>query len=269
LMPAEPPHALPILLCSLQKRFGRPREDIHISSLILCPRQSILYELYPNSRTEVQLKYFLNGEANHQALQELGQDESVEENVEVEKEVWLGNVVAHPDMIINGMPVEIKTTISVQHKSRFHYEEQLKCYMAMLDFPNGRLLTISHTNKEQSFKEWDAIWMTNEERQARRKWISAEAELYRIARKQRDWKLARGVRDHKYNYWLCNTCPHKKKCWDYEDGVAQTILQSIKARDGRTQPILESKGIVQLDGAEMLAGDTHGQEDKWPEAVKG
>lgn len=204
------------MLDALKEEYGKERgNSVHVSDLIYCPREAIFRRLRSSDLTNAELMFFSTGKAYHSILQSLlrwlGR-----KNVQIEKKVTYEGVVGHIDAVVNGVPCEFKSHRSKQHQTKDHYIQQLKCYISMLGSNTGKLISIGLQIYDEPFKEFDVV-MTDSEMKEQLEWIKREATQFKTALEQKDWKLARAVKDDKNLCWKCDHCKFREDCFDHEN----------------------------------------------------
>lgn len=204
---------LPILRKALADNYSRERDGIHVSDLVLCPRQSVFRKIDPKPLSDVELMFFSLGASHHAAVQALMKSLG-EERVQIEKKIKYKDITGSIDLVIDGIPTEIKTQRTKTHSVKSHYTSQLKCYMAMLGSEIGKIITIGLINYEKPFEEFD-INMQEWELEEQRMWLEIEAKQYKIALDSKKPLLARHVIGSELE-WKCSSCPFRKECWTSE-----------------------------------------------------
>lgn len=225
------------LLQRCKQEWSKVRPDIHMSRLSLCLRAECFdAQAGKVNVNERKIKYFLNGQFQHENLQSI-----LGEDFETEKEIKFNGVVGHVDIYIKSLniPIEVKTTESaiVCNNYKEHNAEQLRDYMAVLGSPYGIIFYIimGQFNVSTFFPQY-YIEMTDDERKKRltslidraanlqkgiilgrpeNVWHSAYNENFfswrKITEREPDGKLVKVSR--KIN-WLCDSCDHKKECYE-------------------------------------------------------
>ena len=125
-------------------------------------------------------------------------------------------VIAHPDLVIDGVPIEIKTTRSAKAAPSNHYYTQLRYYMVMLGVKLGKILVESYNAKENPWSETD-VELTDNEMKMHEQNLIRDRDNMLLALEKKDWKLASHVKTDPAKNWLCTKCPYKKKCYDEKD----------------------------------------------------
>ena len=213
-------------LCEgLDEEYNTEREGIHVSDLVLCPRKSCFQKLEPLPKTPVELGFFTSGKAIHGALQSLAKKFPY---YEIEKEVWLDDIVAHIDLFNNkdGIPIEAKSariseiTEDQLHgrdkvnpkKNKVHYLRQLEAYMAMTDSDKGKVFVqlLMHFG-DKPFVEFDHT-MTKVQRDKVLEKLREDAKGLRTGIARKDPSIPRNVAYDNDLNWLCNYCPYAEKC---------------------------------------------------------
>ena len=212
---------LDILKQGVRKAYDdRNREGVHVSDLVLCIRKSVLNRLDPQPLTDIDIRNFNQGLSHHHTTQQLAKEIVAESehptSVEVEKSVKEFGVLAHVDLVINGIPVEIKTTRSAKAAPSDHYYTQLRYYMVMLGQKFGKILVESYNAKENPWSETD-VELTDDEMEMHKNNLIRDRDNFNLALEKKDWKLASHVKNDKRKVFMCMRCPYKTRCYDIDD----------------------------------------------------
>lgn len=212
---------LDLLTEALEDKYRKQeRKGIHLSELVLCPRQAVCRRLDPKPLSLNTIAFFVSGQAMHEAIQYLaiwlGR-----KRVWIEKRVKCQGVFCTVDLVIDDdLVVEVKTTTSKKLDLRPHYKDQCEGYMAATNIQRGKILVFSLTNYDQRFQVHD-IQMTDEQLETKRKWIEREGKQQKLAIRKKNWKLARAIKDNTNLNWLCRECQYKQPCFEYEETKVQ------------------------------------------------
>lgn len=201
------------LSAALFTEYNKPRDGIHISDLLLCPRKTVFQKLEPQPLTMRELNFFSSGRAIHEALQQLAL--MYPDKYEKEKEVSYQDCVGHVDIYdkINNIPVEAKSMrkAKVDRPKDFHVE-QIRSYMAILGSSKGIILyqLLLHFD-ETPFVAFD-VTMTARDREVQLQYINSDIERFKASLINGDPSLSRHIaKDARYN-WLCDSCQFYKSC---------------------------------------------------------
>lgn len=203
---------IPILCEGLDEEYNQQREGIHVSDLVLCPRKACFNVIDPVPKTMRELNFFTSGKAIHAAIQSLVKKFP---QYEIEKEVWLDDIVAHIDVYDNvtKLPIEAKSArLKEMLEPKKHYLLQLEAYMAMTDSDKGKILVqlLVHFD-DKPFVEFDHF-MTKEQRLVTIAKLKEDANKLRTSIARKDPSLARHVAYDADLNWLCKDCPYVEKC---------------------------------------------------------
>lgn len=209
----KPKDLLTELTEALYKEYSKPRDGIHISDLLLCPRKTVFQKLEPQELTMRELNFFSSGRAIHEALQQLAL--MYPDKYEKEKEVSYMDCIGHVDIYdkINNIPIEAKSMrkAKVDRPKDFHVE-QIKSYMAILGASKGIILyqLLLHF-EETPFVSFE-VTMTPRDREVQLQYINSDIERFKASITNGDPGLSRHIaKDARYN-WLCDGCNYFNDC---------------------------------------------------------
>ena len=214
-----------LLLDILHREYESPREGIHLSDLIHCPRQSYFKVILGAKHNERTLAYFFDGAGIHLIMQKLF-DKYHPNRFKIENTQKINDILTFtPDIIdtYTNTILEVKTARStvINYKPRADHVEQLKAYMAFNKTYNGvvfyHLITKEQTNLFTPYK----IQITPlEAEEIRAHWLK-EAESLQYAITHNDKNLARHIANDPAKRWMCNGycdyveyCPEGKRAVD-------------------------------------------------------
>ena len=161
-------------------------------------------------------KSFNQGLSHHHTTQQLAKELTGNHIVEVEKSLNEFGVLAHVDLVVDGIPVEIKTTRSVKAAPSDHYYTQLRYYMVMLGQKLGKIVVESYNAKENPWSETD-VELNDDEMEMHKSNLIRDRDNFNLAYEKKDWKLATHVKNDKRKVFMCTRCPYKKRCYDIDD----------------------------------------------------
>jgi hypothetical protein len=203
------------LIEQLNARYNQPRQGIHVSDLVFCPRLSVFRKISPKPYDEKQVVFFAIGKVVHDLLESLlgGQTEV--------KYVW-EEIEAHIDSDAD-VPAEIKTTRSFAHKPNEHWVRQLAYYCAIKGVNTARLIVL-HLSPERPTKKnptpeanmIDPFDITFSDIEAIREELRARRDVLKKALERRDPALA--PRAGSDTDWLCPECEYRAECNALEAG---------------------------------------------------
>jgi hypothetical protein len=194
---------------NLEAEYAKLRNEIHVTDLTLCLRQSLFRKLQPMALSTKQLSYFFDGSRRHQALQQLyGQGV-------IEKEIDFEGVKATIDILDNFGPIEFKTTRAKNAISE-HWIRQLAFYIVATNSRFG-ILQVQRImpgkqkgNDEQNIFPAYLIELSQEQRT---KWLEdfrQRKERFQAAYQSKEPAKAPIYRGE--GNWLCVECPYLAKC---------------------------------------------------------
>ncbi|MEM3594376.1 MAG: PD-(D/E)XK nuclease family protein [Candidatus Jordarchaeaceae archaeon] len=199
------------LRANLDNRFSEPRPDIHVSDLVYCLRKSAFQKLDPTPVDDTSLSFFTAGKGHHDILEDL-------HGAEKEKEIWFENIVGHVDLL-DGEPIEIKTTRSFRREIKQHWIKQLAYYCAMLNKTEGKLIILylfpkrqkkQEDNKETNLNLIETYKVRFDDLSVILQDLLERRNLLLKALDAKDPQLAPPVSEEEK--WLCRVCPYKEEC---------------------------------------------------------
>lgn len=204
---------------SLEAKYNKPREGVHVSDIALCPRETVFRRLEPQGIDNTQLGFFTSGEAIGIAIQALATSDP--ERYKAEYEIKFEGLEAHIDLYdsINNIPIECKSFNGADMEApKPHYIAQLKAYMAMLGAKKGIILVqiLQHFrskagNKNGPFKTW-IVTMDDEQILQERIRLMKERTDFQVSLMLKDPSKARHVVGNTDLSWKCNYCKYVAKC---------------------------------------------------------
>jgi len=195
------------LIQLLTKEYGKEREGVHVSDLLMCMREQVFRRLQPMPIDEKDLSFYALGEGAHLALERLaGKGGAVSEKV-----VIVNGITGTIDVFDN-IPIEIKTTRSRDPTPKPFHLKQLGYYMAMTNSNVGVLLYIMMNDYERPFR-FRTITMSNEELASERREIEARGRVFSEAVHAKDPFRATHVKDDPDLGWKCKRCKYRSVCW--------------------------------------------------------
>ena len=188
------------LLDSL-RRENKPRDGIHVSDLIFCLKESFFRRKNPIPPTDIQLGYFLDGARRHVLIQNL-------HGAEAEKQVENYGIHGTID-ILDGFPIEIKTTRWLKDDVPPHYLRQLAYYMVLTDKRRGKILIHNLNAKKDSpvFVSFD-VTLTEKEFEEHKKDLLARKARLELALMNDSVENLSTPNEA----WKCSTCQYKIRC---------------------------------------------------------
>lgn len=193
------------LIANLTEEYSRLRDQVHMSDLVLCLRQSLGRKLYPLPPTVKQLGYFFDGARRHEALQELyGKDNVAERKGEFEG-------VQYSIDIYDECPIEFKTTRANKILSE-HWFRQLGYYMLAVGAAKGILQVQRINDKDGTPLAAYEVSLTPEQRDAALDEFRERKGKFLIAKAEEDLSLVPAYRGD--GDWLCRDCAYKEKFCD-------------------------------------------------------
>lgn len=222
-----------LLLDVLHKEFESPREGIHLSDLIHCPRQSYFKVILGAKHNERTLAYFFDGAGIHMILQKLF-DKYYPGRFKIENTKKVNDILTFtPDIIDTETDtiIEVKTARSqiINYAPRPDHVEQLKAYMAFNAMSNGVVFYHTITKEQQNlFVQWPIHITAKESAEIRKHWLE-EAENLRFAIKMNDKTLARHIANNPDKNWMClGYCDYIEYC-DEGRAVRKRIIDERTA----------------------------------------
>lgn len=211
------------LYCALDEKYNAAREDVHVSDIAICPRETVFRRLTPQKADSTSLGFFTSGEAIGAAIQALATANP--DKYIAEYETSFEGISAHidlymlPDEGCEGIPIECKSYNGADmDQPKPHYTTQLRSYMAMTNSHTGIILVqlLQHFRSKQGqsgkpFKTW-VITMTDEQLLAERVRLIQDAAQFKIALLMKDPSKARHVAYDKELNWKCNYCKFVNEC---------------------------------------------------------
>jgi len=192
-------------LKGLEEQYSETREGIHVSDLIYCLREAYWRKVDPQTPSERQLGFYLDGARRHGALQAL-----IDSPAEVGVEKW--GVKGRIDLFWRGLPVEFKTT-RAREGVPDHYLRQLAYYCCLLGVRKGYLV-IHRLVGDPPFEFYSVEW-TEEEMRGIEKELRERADLLREALEKGDPSML-----PKGEPWKCRWCPYRQRCEEMDGGEA-------------------------------------------------
>lgn len=199
------------LLNLLKDEYGRERDGVHVSDILLCIRQNVYRKLQPTKISEKELSFYALGEGAHLSLQRL-----VENGGAVtEKVITLNGITGTVD-VFDGVPIEIKTTRSHDDSTKSFHITQLKYYMAITKSNVGILLYFMMNDYERPFR-FRTVTLSDKELDEARSEIKERGALFTEALLSRDPFKAPHVKNESDLAWKCKYCQYKEQCWSKEN----------------------------------------------------
>jgi hypothetical protein len=201
---------------NLELEYAKQRQEVHVTDLTLCLRQSLFRKLQPVVPNTKQLSYFFDGARRHAALQQLyGQGV-------IEKEIEFEGVRATIDILDNFGPIEFKTTRAKNAVSE-HWIRQLAFYMVATNSRFGILQVQRIMPGRQKSNEQENIfpaYLIELNEVQRGKWLEdfrERKQKFLSAYESKDVPRAPVYRGE--GNWLCQECPYGTQC-DKIEGVS-------------------------------------------------
>ena len=218
------PDLLTELTNALFAEYSKPRDGIHISDMLLCPRKTVFQKLQPIPLKMKELNFFTSGRAIHEALQRLAL--AYPNKYDIEKEVTYHGCTGHVDIYdrVSNIPVEAKSMrkAKVDRPKDFHVE-QIKSYMAILGADNGFILYQLLLHFDETPFVVFPITMTARQREIQLQYIDSDIERFKASINNGDPSLSRHIaNDARYN-WLCNDCKYYSQCESMRKAAGESI----------------------------------------------
>jgi hypothetical protein len=133
---------------TMEAWFSKPRDGFHVSDVCLCPRQKVYREIDRVPIDAKTVSIYSAGKAVHEAVQLLFLNDK--RTFEREKYIEFEDIQGSVDIYDRrrNIPLEFKTTRAsdIKEPKSFHVD-QLKYYMAILEAPEGYMLSETpHSN---------------------------------------------------------------------------------------------------------------------------
>lgn len=195
------------LLERLEAGYSKLREGVHVSDLVLCPRQSLFRRFDPKPPTSEELSFYIDGAARHRALQALYGDGIAEHEVELE------GVSCHVD-IYDDRVIEYKSTRGAKAVSE-HWLRQVIYYLLATKTREGTLIVQrinykkAKSGKPTPFEVY-TVSVTPLQFEHALEDFRSRRSAFLAALEAKDMKLApiwRGEGD-----WLCRGCRFREPC---------------------------------------------------------
>lgn len=220
------PVFVPKLLNALGKYYEeRAKErlqEVHISDLILCPREALFRKLDPKEIEERELANFFSGESCHVAAQQLAVSEK---ECEIEKEVKYDGCFGHVDIYAakENIPIELKTFRGKAENLPKDFQiKQLTTYMAILGSKVGYILYyLMMKFSPPQFTEYK-VELTDDDIKKELDWLDTNNKIFKIAMDKKDPALAPHIFYNKNLNWKCGktheaTGKYYKNCKYYDE----------------------------------------------------
>lgn len=227
-----------LLLDIMRKEYETPREGIHLSDLIHCPRQSYFKVILGVKHNERTLAYFFDGAGIHMILQKLF-DKYYPDRFKIENTQKIDGILQFtPDVIdtYTDTILEIKTARSpvIVDAPRPDHVEQIKAYMAFNNMYNGVVFYHLITAQQENLFTGHRVQITPiEAEKIRKHWLS-EAEDLKFAIRHNDKTLARHIADDWGKNWMCNGyCDYLEYCDEGKAAVDRIIQRRAEAKQLR------------------------------------
>jgi hypothetical protein len=186
----------------LVEEYSQFREDVHVSDLTLCMRQSLFRKLNPKPPTTKQIGYFFDGARRHEALQTIYGEGVAEKEGEFEG-------VHYSIDVYDGFPIEFKTTRAKAAISD-HWLRQLIYYMLATDSSIGLLQVQRILPRDGDPFPGFVITLDDKQRVEWLRDFRERSSQFLEALEKRDPSLLpihRGEKD-----WVCRECPYRAEC---------------------------------------------------------
>ncbi len=213
------------ILENLKSEYSLVRDEIHVTDLVLCLRQSLFRKFKRIPPGIKQLGYFLDGARRHETLQKLYSAKDPAHIIAEKKGVFEG--VSFSIDIYHNIPIEFKTTRASRAISD-HWIRQLAYYMLAVDSNVGILQVqrIMPRDNEDLFPSY-LLEFTSEEQ--RLSWLNEFHErrnMMYYAYDRSDVSMAPIYRGD--NSWVCKECPYKFDCDAIEAANAKNNSLVVK-----------------------------------------
>jgi len=225
-----------LLLDILHEEYETPREGIHLSDLIHCPRQSYFKVILGSKHNERTLAYFFDGAGIHLIMQKLF-DKHRPNRFKVEDTKKINDILQYtPDIIdtVKNTILEVKTARSpvINYAPRADHVEQIKAYMAFNKTYNGVIFYHLITKEQNNLFTAHRIQITPlEAERIRAHWLQ-EAEDLQYAINHNDKTMARHIADDPSKRWMCNGyCDYLQYCTDGRRAVDQIISERAEKKE--------------------------------------
>lgn len=228
-----------LLIDILHREYETPRDGIHLSDLIHCPRQSYFKVKLGVKHNERTLAYFFDGKGIHMALQELF-DKYYPGRFKIENKTNVNDILTFtPDVIdtYTDTILEIKTARSpvIVEAPRPDHVEQLKTYMAFSNIYNGVVIYHLITKEQKNLFTTHLVQITPLEAESIRKHWLSEAKSLKHAITHNDKRLARHIADNPDKTWLCNGyCDYVQYCDEGMRARDELIARRVEAKIARS-----------------------------------
>lgn len=204
---------IPTMMQALYAKYREPRTGVHLSDIVLCPREQAFRNTDPQAITARELNYFIIGKSAHEAIQILA--ETYPNRYEVEKEILFNNYISmHVDLYdkIDNIVYEMKTYRGNNPEApKKHQLNQLKSYMVATGAKEGYIVYLLMASFEEPlFKEFK-ITMTEQERTVIRDWMEVNAQAFKNAVERKDPSLAPHIFYDEELKWKCQKVSTNKK----------------------------------------------------------
>lgn len=201
------------LRVALTAKYGEERDGVHVTDLVLCPREVLFRKFDPKPITDLELMFYVMGEGHHGVIQGL-----VEQGVNIiEKEIELQGVKGTVDILeAEDVPIEIKTMRTRKDEAKSHHLKQLSYYMAMMGKNVGLLLYVMLMNFDGRQFVTRTLTLNDLELASLRNEISVKAMNFNVALAARDPFQAQHVKNTELS-WKCEHCKYKAPCHAKEE----------------------------------------------------
>lgn len=223
-----------LLYDCMRKEYEDPREGVHLSDLIHCPRQSYFKSILGVKHNDRTLCYFFDGAGIHMILQKLF-GKYHHDRFKIESTRKINDVLSFtPDVIDTetNTILEIKTARSpvINYSPRPDHVEQLKAYMAFCYIEKGVVFYHLITKEQNNlFTQWPIFLSKTDAAKIREHWLD-EAQSLQFAIRMNDKTLARHIADNPAKNWMCgNYCDYTQYCDEGKAAVKRKIEASMSA----------------------------------------
>jgi len=223
---------VPIMFDALYAYYSKDRDKVHISDILLCPREAAFRKIDPHPTTARELNYFFVGRSWHDNAQLLAEmfktDDSVKEAYlqmlkwkyptrefvsEMEfkrKEILIGHIDIYDKT--KNIPYELKTYrgFKPEENPKTFNIHQLKCYMAMTNSKIGGLVYfyLNEFEEKEMFETYK-VTMTDQEIKEMLEWMDVNAQSFKVAVEQKNPELASHIFYNNDLNWKCEKTYNK------------------------------------------------------------
>lgn len=246
------------LKSALYIKYNKERKGIHVSDVVLCPRESCFRRLNPQTINDKEINFFTSGASIHVSIQTLAEilhDLDGESKYEIEKEVEFipiqnkftrgiveehlnskakyFKIQAHIDLYNKkkNIPIEAKSSRTArlgkydratktysEEKAKPHHIDQLKTYMALVDADKGYILYQFLMNFETFPFTVFEVTTTKEERIEILQNLVKDSLNLLTGIETKNPGIVKHIADDKDRNWKCNSCKYVSDCIGYRNG---------------------------------------------------